>query len=168
MREQTSLPARERTLPVVVVACCLPGVVPALARPDFKAVSHFDTAVDNFFEAHLRGRPALDRVMYAASAVGDHSAIWLALAALQGWRSGSGWRPLLRVGALLGAESALVNGLVKLAFHRERPESTEEREALCEGVRISGSVAPRWGVKMLNQTLTTALCLLQKPRKASR
>jgi undecaprenyl-diphosphatase len=127
VREQTSLPARERTLPVVVVACCLPGVVPALARPDFKAVSHFDTAVDNFFEAHLRGRPALDRVMYAASAVGDHSAIWLALAALQGWRSGSGWRPLLRAGALLGVESALVNGLVKLAFRRERPESTDER-----------------------------------------
>lgn len=112
---------------MLVVVTYLPRVLPALARPDFKAISQFDTAVDNFFETHLRGRPALDRLMYAASAVGDHSAIWLVLAALQGWRSGSGWRPLLRAGALLGAESALVNGLVKLAFHRERPESTEER-----------------------------------------
>ena len=65
--------------------------------------------------------------MYTASAAGDHSAIWLALAALQGWRSGSGWRPLLRAGALLGSESALVNGLVKLAFRRQRPENTEPR-----------------------------------------
>jgi undecaprenyl-diphosphatase len=121
------LPASQRTLPVVAVVSSLPGALPALARPDFRLISQFDSAVDSFFETHLRGRPALDRLMYAASAVGDHSAIWLALAALQGWRSGSGWRPLLRAGALLGAESALVNGLVKLAFRRERPESTDER-----------------------------------------
>ena len=94
---------------------------------DFEAVSHFDDAVDSYFETHLRGRPALDRLMYTASAVGDHSAIWLALAALQGWRSGQGWRPLLRAGALLGTESVLVNGLVKLGFRRQRPENTEAR-----------------------------------------
>ena len=87
------------------------------------AVERFDKTVDDFFDAHLRGRPGLDRVMYAASALGDHSPIWLALAAVQGLRSGQGWRPLLRAGALLGAESALVNGLVKLAFRRQRPET---------------------------------------------
>ena len=92
-----------------------------------EAVSRFDDAVDSYFETHLRGRPALDRLMYTASAVGDHSAIWLALAALQGWRSGQGWRPLLRAGALLGTESVLVNGLVKLGFRRQRPENTEAR-----------------------------------------
>jgi undecaprenyl-diphosphatase len=86
-----------------------------------------DQAVDGYFEAHLRGNPVLDRVMYAASATGDHSMIWLALAALQGPVHGDGWRPLLRAGALLGAESALVNGLVKLAFRRQRPEVTEAR-----------------------------------------
>jgi membrane-associated phospholipid phosphatase len=90
-------------------------------------VEQFDKAVDSFFEAHLRGRPAVDVVMYAASAVGDHSAIWLALVALRGLRSGQGWRPLLRAGALLGAESALVNGLVKLAFRRQRPEPAQLR-----------------------------------------
>jgi membrane-associated phospholipid phosphatase len=105
----------------------LPEISPSSGEDDFEAVARFDDAVDHFFEVHLRGRPALDRLMYAASAVGDHSAIWLVLAALKGWRSGSGWRPLLRAGALLGAESALVNGLVKLLFHRERPEPTEER-----------------------------------------
>ena len=93
----------------------------------FEGVSRFDNAVDSYFETHLRGRPALDRLMYTASAAADHSAIWLALAALQGWRSGSGWRPLLRAGALLGSESVLVNGLVKLGFHRQRPENTEAR-----------------------------------------
>jgi len=51
--------------------------------------------------------------------------IWLALAALQGPVSGKSWRPLVRAGALLGAESALVNGLVKLAFRRQRPDVTE-------------------------------------------
>lgn len=93
--------------------------------PNSKAVSHFDQAVDSYFDAHLRGKPALDRVMYTASAAGDHSMVWLALAALQGPVSGKGWRPLVRAGALLGAESLLVNGLVKLAFRRERPDISE-------------------------------------------
>ena len=66
-------------------------------------VERFDKTVDDFFDAHLRGRPGLDRVMYAASALGDHSAIWLALAAVQGLRSGQGWRPLLRAGGTPGS-----------------------------------------------------------------
>jgi undecaprenyl-diphosphatase len=65
--------------------------------------------------------------MYAASAAGDHSMIWLALAGAEGWRAGQGRRALLRAGAALGAESVLVNGLVKLAFRRRRPESTGPR-----------------------------------------
>lgn len=104
-----------------------PKALPLFGSPDFEAISRFDDAVDGYFETHLRGHPALDRLMYGASAAGDHSAIWLALAALQGWRSGTGWRPLVRAGALLGAESVLVNGLVKLAFRRERPENSETR-----------------------------------------
>jgi undecaprenyl-diphosphatase len=94
---------------------------------DFEAVDRFDDAVDKYFDTHLRSRPALDRLMYGASAAADHSAIWLVLAALQGWRSGSGWRELLRAGGLLGGESVLVNGLVKLVFRRERPGTTEAR-----------------------------------------
>ena len=105
----------------------LPASISAFGGPNFEAVARFDNAVDKYFDSHLRGRPALDRLMYGASAAGDHSAIWLALAALQGWRSGSGWRSLVRAGTLLGAESVLVNGLVKLAFRRERPENTQAR-----------------------------------------
>jgi undecaprenyl-diphosphatase len=105
----------------------LSGAIPDFEGANFKAVARFDASVDKYFEAHLRGRPALDRLMYGASAAGDHSAIWLVLAGLQGLRSGSGWRPLVRAGALLGAESALVNGLIKLVFHRQRPETDQER-----------------------------------------
>jgi undecaprenyl-diphosphatase len=65
--------------------------------------------------------------MYGASAAGDHSMVWLALAGVEGWRAGQGRRTLLRAGAVLGAESVLVNGLVKLAFRRRRPENTGPR-----------------------------------------
>jgi len=91
------------------------------------AVHRWDSAVDGYFEAHLRGRPPLDLLMYAASAAGDHSMVWLALAGVEGWRTGQGGRALLRGAAAFGAESVLVNGLVKLAFRRRRPESTGPR-----------------------------------------
>jgi undecaprenyl-diphosphatase len=85
-------------------------------------LDRFDLAVDDWFEAHLRGRPAVDRLMYAASAVGDHGIIWLALAVLQAVRSPDRWQPrLLRVAAGLGIESILVNGPVKWLFRRTRP-----------------------------------------------
>lgn len=91
------------------------------------AVHRWDSAVDSYFEAHLRGCRPLDLVMYAASAAGDHSMGWIALAGVEGWRAGQGGRALLRGVAAFGAESVLVNGLVKLAFRRRRPESTGPR-----------------------------------------
>ena len=102
---------------------------PGLASPvsKFKAVADFDRAVDDLFEKHLRGHRPLDLLMYGASAGGDHSLIWLALAGLKGWRRAEGPRSLLRAAAVLGAESVLVNGIVKLAFRRQRPESPEPR-----------------------------------------
>lgn len=93
----------------------------------------FDYVVDRWFEDHLRGRRAADATMYAASALGDHGILWLALAALQAGRrrwgdlggAASGqtaWkRPFLRAAAGLGIESALVNGPVKWVFRRTRP-----------------------------------------------
>lgn len=90
-------------------------------------MGRFDDAVDKYFESHLRGRPWLDALMYGASAAGDHSMIWLALAGLKGWRAGDWPAPLARAGAALGAESVLVNGLVKLAFRRRRPASPKPR-----------------------------------------
>jgi undecaprenyl-diphosphatase len=89
------------------------------------AVEPFDSAVDQWFEEHLRHRSGWDLVMYSASAVGDHGIVWLGLAGLQAYRrkqAGRAWRrPFLRVAIGLGAESVLVNGPVKLMFRRTRP-----------------------------------------------
>ena len=94
-------------------------------------VVSFDRAVDQFFEDHLRDRAAIDRLMYAASALGDHGILWLLIAgARQGQRVRHGegsWRPLVRAAAVLGVESALVNGPVKWIFRRDRPTVSAPR-----------------------------------------
>lgn len=85
-------------------------------------VDRFDAIIDAWFDHHLRGRPTMDRLMYTASAVGDHGLIWLSLAGVQAARHPQDWRrPLLRASAGLGIESALVNGPVKWMFRRSRP-----------------------------------------------
>jgi undecaprenyl-diphosphatase len=92
-------------------------------------IERFDAAVDRYFDSHLRGRPASDWLMYAASAAGEHSACWLVLAAAYGLRHHGGTRAasqaFLRAGVVLGAESALVNGLIKSVFRRVRPANAE-------------------------------------------
>jgi len=88
-------------------------------------VNSFDSAVDRYFDEHLRDRTSVDRLMYAASALGDHGILWLLIAsARQGQRLHRGersWRPFVRAAAGVGIESALVNGPVKWIFRRERP-----------------------------------------------
>jgi len=85
-------------------------------------IDRLDAVIDEWFDAHLRGRRAVDRVMYSASALGDHGLIWLILALLQAGRHRRKWqRPLVRAAAGLGIESALVNGPVKWMFRRTRP-----------------------------------------------
>jgi undecaprenyl-diphosphatase len=94
----------------------------SLTVPLPERLDRFDAAVDDWFEARLRGRPAADRLMYTASALGDHGLIWLGLAAVQALRRGGFWqRSMLRAAAGLGAESAIVNGPVKWLFRRTRP-----------------------------------------------
>jgi undecaprenyl-diphosphatase len=107
------------------VSAFRPTAAALAALPSHKAVVRFDEAVDGYFEAHLRGRPPVDVLMYAASAAGEHSLVWLGLAGIEGWRSARSAKPLVRAAAALAAESGLVNGLVKLAFRRPRPERTE-------------------------------------------
>lgn len=85
------------------------------------AIAAFDARVDAFFEERLRGRRAADVVMYGASALGEHSLIWLLVSGARAWRSGAGWKGLVKPAALLGAESLLVNGVVKSFFRRRRP-----------------------------------------------
>lgn len=72
--------------------------------------------------APWRGNKVADRVFYTASALGEFSLIWLALALLRALRGGPrNERAAMR--ALLGAcaEFLLVNGLVKSLVGRKRP-----------------------------------------------
>jgi undecaprenyl-diphosphatase len=109
---------------------------PTVAIPS--EFGRLDAAVDGWFDRHLRGRPVIDRVMYAASALGDHGVVWMALAATQAVRRPSGWqRPLLRTAAGLGIESALVNGPVKWVFRRTRPVHAGPRPLYLRSPRTS-------------------------------
>ncbi|MGI8752338.1 MAG: phosphatase PAP2 family protein [Acidimicrobiales bacterium] len=91
--------------------------------PEGGRMTAFDERLDKAFERLLRNRRVPDMVMYAASALGDHGLLWLALAGVQAGRHRHGnWRrPLIRAAAGLGLESALVNGPVKWVFRRSRP-----------------------------------------------
>lgn len=89
-----------------------------VARADARA----DAALDR-----LRGRPAADRLFYGASAVADHSLLWLLLGALRGLRSEHDARAALRVGVGVFAESALVNVGIKSLVRRTRPVWDGER-----------------------------------------
>ena len=89
---------------------------PAVAGP----IRLFDQEADRLFD-RLRGHPTADRVFYGASAVGDHSLIWLILACARGLRSERHQRAAIRTIAGLGLESALVNGVIKSFFRRTRP-----------------------------------------------
>jgi membrane-associated phospholipid phosphatase len=83
-------------------------------------VGAFDDAVDRWVERH-RGR-RLDPVFYGLSSAADHALLWIALGALRAVRRRDP-AVALRLGAALGAESALTNGPIKFVFRRIRPES---------------------------------------------
>lgn len=84
------------------------------------AVDRFDRRADNAFD-RLRGRPAVDKLFYAATDLGDFSLVWLILGALRGLRSERDWHAAVRLGLAMGAESVLVNALIKSVFRRRRP-----------------------------------------------
>ena len=85
-----------------------------------------DEVVDRAWD-RLRGNPALDRLFYTASELGDFSLIWHLLGTARGVTRRGGIREAARLALALGAESALVNGMVKSAFRRERPIQSGER-----------------------------------------
>ena len=85
-----------------------------------------DEAVDRVWD-RLRGNPTLDRVFYTASELGDFSLIWHLLGAVKGVTGRRGTREATRLALALGAESALVNVVVKSAFRRERPIHEDDR-----------------------------------------
>ena len=84
-------------------------------------VVRFDDAVDEWWERKLRGRPALDRLFYLASELGDFSLIWFMVGAAQGLRSDRDAKAFLRLAVVLGSESLIVNQGIKRLFRRPRP-----------------------------------------------
>lgn len=105
-----------------------PGIAAVAPSPadSFAAVAAFDAAVDGAFD-HLRGRPVADRVMYAASALGDFSLIWALLGSAKSLRSERDEQAFLRLVVGLGLESLLVNQGIKRLFRRTRPAPEGER-----------------------------------------
>ena len=89
-------------------------------------IRRFDDAVDTAFD-RVRGHPVADRMFFAASELGDFGLIWLILGALRGMRSEHDWHAAVRLGAGVGAESVLVNGIIKSFFRRTRPPWEAER-----------------------------------------
>lgn len=88
---------------------------------DLRAALHsFDDRVEGWIDP-LRGSAGLDRLFYTLSAVGDHGMIWLGLGVGRSLRTADPLRSSSRFAALLGAESVLVNGLIKSLFKRRRP-----------------------------------------------
>ncbi len=89
-------------------------------------IAAFDAHVDAAFD-RLRGNRVADRVFYGASELGDHSLIWLIVAAAQALGSERRFRSAVRVTAALGVESVLVNVVVKSFVRRRRPSTSQPR-----------------------------------------
>jgi membrane-associated phospholipid phosphatase len=100
--------------------------VPTFLSRFNRAVAQFDEVIERKIDG-WRGHPTLDRVMYAASEIGDFSLVWHLIGTARSLAPDR--RPLhaVRLSALMGVESALVNGLVKSAFGRHRPPWEQER-----------------------------------------
>lgn len=88
------------------------------------AVHRLDSGADAAFDL-FRGRPAVDRVFYVASELGNFSLIWHTVAVARGLRRGGDLAGTARLSAGLGLEALVVNGGIKMLFRRERPSTVE-------------------------------------------
>lgn len=84
-------------------------------------VKEFDEWGDGLF-APLRGRRLPDAVFWAASEGADYSRAWHVVNLAMAIASPGRRRHSVRLAVALGVESALVNGVLKGAIPRERPE----------------------------------------------
>ena len=89
------------------------------------SIRSFDKAVDKRLD-RVRN-PTLDRVMYAVTELGDFSLVWHMVAVARGLRSDRDAADAVRIVGILGAESVLVNGVIKSFFRRTRPAWEQER-----------------------------------------
>lgn len=89
-------------------------------------VETIDDRVDKWFEP-VRGRPMADAVARVVSGLGDRGLLWAASA---GWRArhpGPRRTRTTRALAIAGAESSIVNALLKAAVGRPRPDRGDLR-----------------------------------------
>lgn len=91
-----------------------------------QAVATFDEAVERKID-DVRGHRGLDRVMYAASEIGDFSLVWHLIGTARSLAPDRNPMHAVRLSSLLGLESLLVNGLIKSAFGRRRPPWEHDR-----------------------------------------
>jgi undecaprenyl-diphosphatase len=91
-----------------------------------KHVRTFDSFVDRSFDA-LRGPPAVDRLFYAASELGDFSLVWLLLGGARALRSDRDLEAAKRLAVWLAVESFAVNAVIKSVFRRTRPPWEADR-----------------------------------------
>lgn len=89
-------------------------------------VADFDRRVDTALD-RLRGNAVADRVMYAATELGDFALLWHLLVTARGLRSDRDAADVVRVSMILAAESVLVNGVIKSFFRRRRPDWEQPR-----------------------------------------
>lgn len=83
-------------------------------------VEAFDRSVDTALE-RWRGRRRLDRVMLAASELGDFSLVWHIVGVARGLTGGPRTDQSFVFAALIGLESLVVNQGLKRLFRRSRP-----------------------------------------------
>lgn len=121
MAEPAPDPARDGPEVVVPSSALREPVADPTPQAVHALIVRFDDAVDDWWDEHLRGRPALDRLFYATSQLGDFSLIWFLVGAAQGLRSDRDARAFVRLAVVLGIESLTVNQGVKRLFRRPRP-----------------------------------------------
>jgi undecaprenyl-diphosphatase len=100
--------------------------MPGPLRRATQVVAQLDAAIDERVD-RFRGHPHTDRLMYAASELGDFSLVWHLLNAGRALAPDRRLGHAVRIAVLLGAESALVNGPVKTLFRRHRPAWQQDR-----------------------------------------
>jgi undecaprenyl-diphosphatase len=89
-------------------------------------IHRFDDAVDRALD-RVRGHEPSDRLVYALTELADFSLLWHLIAWTTALRSDRDLKAAIRLSTLLAAESALVNGVAKSLFERERPVQQDER-----------------------------------------
>ncbi|MDP7068455.1 MAG: phosphatase PAP2 family protein [Acidimicrobiales bacterium] len=88
-------------------------------------IDELDKQVDEWWE-RWRGVPAVDRLFFCASNLGDFSLIWHIVGGLRALPPGRNPGTAVRFSALMGFESLLINQGVKRFFLRSRPGSADD------------------------------------------